>query len=143
MKTQQLSIFLENKPGTLEHAIKAMSDVNVNIRAMSLADTEDFGILRLIANSNDAAINALQNAGFIVQLTDVVAVEVPDRPGGLYGILSLLSQKEINTEYAYAFIARSSDKAVTIFRFTQTDKAIRLLIEKGVSIIPGEQLYSM
>ena len=143
MKTQQLSIFLENRPGALKQAIKALSDANVNIRAMSLADTEDFGILRLIANDNNTAINALQKVGFIVQLTDVVAVEVPDRPGGLYGILSILSQKEINTEYAYAFIARHSDKAITIFRFTQADEAIKLLAEKGVSIIPGERLYSM
>ena len=143
MKAQQLSIFLENKPGALKQAIKALSDANVNIRAMSLADTEDFGILRLIANDNNTAINALQEVGFIVQLTDVVAVEVPDRPGGLYEILSILSQQEINTEYAYAFIARNSDKAITIFRFTQTDEGIKLLTEKGVSIIPGERLYSM
>ena len=143
MKTQQLSIFLENKPGAIKNAVKALSDAKVNIRAMSLADTEDFGILRLIANDSNAAITALQKAGFTVQLTDVVAVEVPDRPGGLYEILSILSQKEINTEYAYAFIARKTDKAITIFRFTQTDEAIKQLTENGVSIIPGVQLYAM
>ncbi|MEK7375353.1 MAG: ACT domain-containing protein, partial [Thermodesulfobacteriota bacterium] len=102
MKVEQLSIFLENKPGGLEQVTRILKDAEINIRTLSLADTTDFGILRLIVNDVDAAALVLKTQGLRVSRTTVVAVEVPDRPGGLHGILEVLSRNGINVEYLYA-----------------------------------------
>ncbi len=143
MKVEQISIFMENRPGALEQATGALSKANINIRALSLADTSDFGILRLIVNDVEAAKKVLQDAGFTVKRTDVVAVEVPDRPGGLHGILAVLSAHAINVEYMYAFIERSGENAIIIFRFNPIDAAIDVLIKNGFSVLPGQKVYSL
>lgn len=143
MKVKQISIFLENKAGRLAEVTRILGEGQVNIRALSLADTTDFGILRLIVNDNAKALKILKENGFTVGETEVIAVEVPDRPGGLAGILAILYEAGMNVEYMYAFVERSSDNAVIIFRFDDIDAAIRALQSKGVKILPGEMVYSL
>ncbi|MFO7717572.1 MAG: ACT domain-containing protein [Desulfohalobium sp.] len=143
MKVEQISIFLENRAGRLADVTRELSESGVNIRALSLADTSDFGILRLIVTDHEKAKSALKEKGFTVGRTNVVAVEVDDQPGGLHTILDLLSSNSINVEYMYAFVQQSGKNAVLIFRFDRTDQAIELLHEHGVRIIPGKELYSL
>ena len=143
MKIEQLSIFLENKAGRLAEVTDVLASANINIRALSLADTSDFGILRLIVNDHETAKSALKNAGFTVGLTSVVAVEVPHVPGGLNSFLQLLGKKGVNVEYMYAFVHQCEKSAVIIFRFDRTDQAIELLQQHNITIIPGEKLYSI
>ncbi len=143
MKVEQISIFIENKSGRLAEVARVLGEKGVNIRALSLADTSDFGILRLLVDNTDIAQATLKESGFTVNKTEVVAVEVPDDPGGLYNILQVLDQAKINVEYMYAFVERNAGNAVIIFRFDEVDKAIAALGEKGVSILTGEHLYSL
>lgn len=143
MKVNQISIFLENKPGGLEFVTRVLRDADINIRALSLADTSDFGILRLIVNDTDKAEKALQDEGFTVRRTSVVAVEIPDRPGGLHSIMEAISGRDVNVEYTYAFVERSGENAIIIFRFDKSDEAIEVLTEKGFTVLPGEKLYRL
>ncbi|ACV68426.1 ACT domain-containing protein [Desulfohalobium retbaense] len=143
MKVEQISIFLENRAGRLADVTRVLSESGVNIRALSLADTSDFGILRLIVTDHEKAKAALKEKGFTVGRTNVVAVEVDDQPGGLHKILDLLTSNSINVEYMYAFVQQSGKNAVLIFRFDRTDQAIDVLQEHGVRIIPGSELYSL
>ena len=143
MKVEQISIFIENKSGRLAEITRILGDASINIRALSLADTTDFGILRLIVNDREKAKQVLKEKGFTVSKTEVVAVEVPDRPGGLSEILQTLDKETINVEYMYAFVERCGENAVIIFRFDETDKAISALQSKGFTILDGERLYSM
>jgi hypothetical protein len=143
MKVEQISIFLENKPGGLSSVTGALKDAGINIRALSLADTSDFGILRLIVDNVVKAKEVLNAAGFAVGKTHVIAVEVPDRPGGLHSILDLLTSNGINVEYMYAFVERSGENAVIIFRFDATDQAIEVLLKAGFTVLPGEKVYGL
>ena len=143
MKVEQISIFLENKPGGLEEVTRILKDAGINIRTLSLADTTDFGVLRLIVNDVDRASQVLKEQGFRTNRTIVVAVEVPDRPGGLHGILEVLSKNGINVEYLYAFVERSGEHAVIIFRFDAPDKAIDVLQKNGMTVLPGAKLYGL
>jgi hypothetical protein len=143
MKVRQISIFMENRAGRLSEVMQLVGDAGVNIRALSLADTSDFGILRLIVNDVDKAISALRKAGHTVSVTDVVAVEVPDRPGGLAGILTPLSAANVNVEYMYAFVEKATDKAVVIFRFEDVDAALKALKKAGVSVLSAETVASL
>ena len=142
MKVEQISIFLENKPGALESVMRLLKDADINIRSLSLADTSDFGILRLIVNDANKALRVLNDNGLRVSRTNVVAVEVPDRPGGLHSILAVLAQHGINVEYLYAFIEKSGENAVIIFRFDSPDDAVEVLLKNGFTVLPGERLYS-
>ncbi len=142
MKVEQISIFLENKPGSLENVTGILKDANINIRTLSLADTTDFGILRLIVNDVNTSIKVLKENGLRVSRTTVVAVEVPDRPGGLHSILEVLSKNGINVEYLYAFVEKSGQNAVIIFRFDAPDAAIDVLLKNGFTVMPGEKLYA-
>lgn len=143
MKVDQLSIFLENRAGRLAEVTRILSESGVNIRALSLADTSDFGILRLIVSDFEKAKEHLKAGGFTVGRTTVVAVEVPDKPGGLHGILEMLREAKINVEYMYAFVNQSGSHAIIIFRFDRTDQAIELLQKSGINIVPGEKLYAL
>ena len=142
-KVEQISIFLENKPGGLEFVTRVLRDAGINIRALSLADTSDFGVLRLIVNDAEKAKQVLKENGFTVGRTSVVAVLVPDRPGGLHSILELLTGSGINVEYMYAFVERSGENAVIIFRFDSTDQAIDVLLKAGFTVLPGEKVYGL
>jgi hypothetical protein len=143
MKVDQISIFLENKAGRLAEVTKTIADAGINIRALSLADTSDFGILRLIVTDFEKAKAALKERGFTVGRTTVVAAEVPDEPGGLSGILQVLSKEGVNVEYMYAFVQQSGKNAILIFRFDRTDQAIEVLQKNNIRIVPGEQIYSI
>ena len=143
MKVEQISVFLENKAGRLAEVAKILGDNGVNIRALSLADTTDFGILRLIVNDRQKAKQVLKDAGFTVGITEVIAVEVDDTPGGLARILTPLAENGINVEYMYAFVEKSSNKAVLIFKFENLEKAIEVLKANNITILPGEKVYNL
>lgn len=143
MRAEQISVFLENKAGRLAEVTAILAEADVNIRALALADTSDFGVLRLIVSDNEKAITALKNQGFTVGKTDVVAVEVEDKPGGLHRILHVLNQAGVNVEYMYAFVTQSGNNATMIFRFDNIDEAIRLLEENNVKVINGSQVYTL
>ncbi|MDD2604411.1 MAG: ACT domain-containing protein [Desulfobacterales bacterium] len=143
MHAQQISIFLENKAGRLAEVTGILAAAGVNIRALALADTSDFGVLRLIVDDNQKAENALKQGGLTVSKTDVVAVAVDDRPGGLHHILELLQNAGINVEYMYAFVQHSGANAVMIFRFDQPDDALKVLTADGLKVIEGRRLYTM
>ncbi len=141
MKVEQISVFLENRAGRLSDVTKTLSQAGINIRALSLADTSDFGILRLIVSDNEKAKKTLKEQGFTVGRTTVVPVEVKDSPGGLDTILDILSTNGINVEYMYAFVQQSGENAVLIFRFDRTDQAIELLLTHQVKVLTGQELY--
>ncbi len=143
MKVEQISVFLENRAGRLADVTRTLAESGINIRALSLADTSDFGILRLIVTDYEKAKKVLKEQGFTVGKTNVVAAEVQDKPGGLHAILTMLSQKGINVEYMYAFVQQSGENAVLIFRFDRTEEAIETLQENGIKIIPGDELYNI
>jgi hypothetical protein len=143
MKVEQISIFLENKSGRLADVAGVLAQAGVNIRALSLADTTDFGILRLIVNDTEKAKQVLKNCGFTVGKTEVIAVEVSDRPGGLAAILGVMKDNGINVEYMYAFVQKSGGNAIIIFRFDELEKAIDTLQKAGIRILKGEEVYAL
>jgi len=143
MKVRQISVFLENKHGRLAAVTRLLADHGINIRALSIADTSDFGILRLIVNQPEEAYQALKQQNFAVSMTDVIGVEIPDQPGGLARVLEILGQANINIEYLYAFLGRWLNGALVIFRVEQVDEAIAALAAGGVVTVAGEKLYSM
>lgn len=143
MKVEQISIFLENKSGRLADVTDVLAKAGINIRALNLADTADFGILRLIVNTTQKAKEVLKENGFTVGKTEVVAIEVPDRPGGLAGILNALQGEAINVEYMYAFVQKSGENAIIIFRFDDIEKAIVVLQKAGVRILKGEEVHAL
>lgn len=140
MQVEQISVFLENKTGRMSEVTAILAEADVNIRALALADTSDFGVLRLIVDDDEKANAVLKENGFTVGRTEVVAVEVEDRPGGLNKILEILRGAELNVEYMYAYVRHSGKDAVMIFRFDNTAAAIDALTSKGVSIIEREKL---
>ena len=137
MKIEQIAIFMENKPGHLRSICAALAEAGVNIRTLSLADTQQYGILRLLTDNAAKAREVLTKAGFVVNTTEVLAVEVDDKPGGLLNILDIIGESGINIEYMYAFTFRSGENAIMVFRFDDPDRAIRLLKEKNIRVIPG------
>jgi hypothetical protein len=141
MKIHQLSVFLENKPGRLSEPCKVLANNGISIMTLSLADTQQFGILRLIVRDWQKAKKALEEAGCIVKVTEVVAIEVEDHPGGLAHVLSSIEESAINIEYMYAFTFRSEDKAVIVFRFDNPDAAIEYLKTHNINVIGGVELY--
>ena len=143
MRVEQISVFLENKAGRLAEVTSILSEAGINIRALSLADTSDFGVLRLIVDDNQKAVETLKNRGFTIGETDVAAVEVEDRPGGLHKILEILNESQVNVEYMYAFAPYSGDKAVMIFRFDNIDEAVKILSKNDVNVINGNDVYTM
>lgn len=140
MKVSQISTFIENRPGRLHAACEALSASGVNIHTLSLADTSEFGILRLIVADPVAGKNALEKAGYVAKLTDVVAVEVPDDAGGLTNLLAKADQAGLGIEYMYAFSASVGERAIVIIRFTDPDRAIEELQKRGINVIEAVRL---
>ena len=140
MKLKQLSLFLENKPGAVSHPIRLLARAGINILTLSIADTGQFGILRLIARDWEKAKGLLEQAGFVVKVTDMVAVEVVDRPGGLADILDVLEKEGTNVAFMYAFTEKRKGRAVLIFRFDDPDAAIRVLQKKGINVVDSGDL---
>ena len=140
MKIRQVSVFIENKVGRIMEITEVLGENKINLRALTLADTSDFGVLRMIVDNVDKALSVLKDRGFIVKETEVVAVEVPDKPGGLARVLEILCIANINVEYMYAFFEQPKDKALLIFRFEDPGKAIDVLSEKGIQVAGGDSL---
>ncbi len=140
---EQISIFIENKEGRLAEVTAILRDAQVNIRALSLADTTDFGVLRLIVNDNDKATAALKSQGFTVGKTQVLAVEVNDKPGGLNQVLDPLWEKGVNVEYMYAFANPQCKNAIMIFRFDDIEKAKEILAENEIKVIDGQEICNL
>ncbi|WP_418791647.1 ACT domain-containing protein [Phosphitispora sp. TUW77] len=143
MKVHQISVFLENKSGRLAELTDVLGKAGINIRALSIADTSDFGILRLIVNNPEEAFKILKNDGFSVSITDVIAVEVQDEPGGLARVLEILQSAGINIEYLYAFLEKASNNALVVFRVEQIDDAVALLTKHGVNVVQGSDVYKL
>ncbi|QBG47059.1 ACT domain-containing protein [Verrucomicrobia bacterium S94] len=135
MKLKQLSVFLENKPGRLRELCALLADNGINIITISLADTEQFGILRLIVSDCEAAKYLLEKKGFVAKITEVIAVEVSDNPGGLRDVLQVEEAAEISVEYMYAFTIKSGENAVLLFRFDDMDKAVTALQSAGFKVL--------
>jgi len=140
---KQISIFLENKAGRLAHVTRVLGDAGINIRALSIADTSDFGILRVIVNDPEKAYRILRQADFTVSETEVIAVQVPDSPGGLASVLEKMSEVNLNIEYLYAFIGSSGNDALVIFKVEDIEKARNSFKEKGIKFLEEDQLYQL
>ncbi len=140
MKVKQISVFIENRSGRLREVAEVLGKNGINIRALSLADTSDYGILRLIVDKPEVALNVLKKANFTLSETDVIAVEVSDKPGGLSEVLEVLGDAGINVEYMYAFVEKSSDNAVMIFRIEDIENAIRALQKRNIVILNNERV---
>jgi hypothetical protein len=134
MEIKQISVFLENTTGRLSEVTKTLARAGINLRAISIADTADFGILRLIVDKNEEAVNALTSAGFTTRQTSVVAVEIEDVPGSLAGLMELFQQSQVNIEYLYASLEGRAGKAVVIFKLEDHDKGLRILKENGLAM---------
>jgi hypothetical protein len=134
----QISVFLENETGGLADVVQVLARAGVDLRALSLADETDFGILRLIVNDTERAISALNDAGFTVRKTPVVAVEIPDRPGGLAETLDAL--RGIAVEYMYAFVRKSGEQALVVFRFEDSAKAVETLRKAGTKLLDARDV---
>jgi hypothetical protein len=141
MKIKQLSLFIENKHGALSKPCKVLADADINIVTLCLADTQDFGILRLIVEKWQEAKAILESKSFIVNVTDVVAVEVDDSPGGLSKILSVLEKASLDVEYMYAFTCGSNGRAILVFRFEKPDEAIKLLATKKINVLAPAHIF--
>jgi hypothetical protein len=143
MFVEQISIFIENKEGRLAEVTAILRDANVNIRALSLADTTDFGVLRLIVNDNDKTEQVLKKEGFTVGRTKVMAVEIEDKPGGLNKVLDPLCENEVNVEYMYAFANPQCKNAIMMFRFDDYDKAFKILGQKNIKVFTKQEIKNL
>jgi hypothetical protein len=141
MKARQISVFLENKSGRLFEACKCLAEEEVNIRALSIAETADYGVLRLIVNDPDKAMRVMTERDFTVSETEVIAVEVLDEPGGLAGVLAPLYDANVNIEYLYCFVEKSGESAIVVFRVELLDEAIRALQGGGYKVLREEEVY--
>lgn len=140
---EQISVFLENKAGRLSEVTGILYEAKVNIRALALADTSDFGVLRLLVDDNAKAVTTLKENGFTVSKTEVVAVKVVDQPGGLHHILELLGGEGLNVEYMYSYVRNSGQHAVMIFRLDNVPAAVALLKKKGMDVLDRHQLNDL
>ncbi len=141
MKITQLSVFLENRPGRLSALCRTLADAGVNLNTLMLSDNGEFGLLRLLTPDVDKAKAIAIDAGYAVTTTEVVALQVPDRPGGLAGVLVLLEKAGVSVEYMYAFAERPGTDAVMVFRFDATDKALAALQAAGVPVFKPVDLF--
>ena len=132
MSIKQISVFLENKPGKLFEMTALLAENRIDMRALSIAETTDFGIARLIVNDAYQAAQVLREGQFIAQFSDVLAFAVPDEPGGLYNLLAEFNAAQVNIEYMYAFLGGEKGRAYMIFRVTDTEKAEKALVERGL-----------
>ena len=143
MNIKQLSIFVENKKGRLAEITEIISKANANIRALSIADTTDFGILRIIVDTPDAAAAALKEAGITVSVTNVIAIGIDDTPGAFSVPMRILSDAGVDVEYMYAFITRKSEKAYVILRVADNDVATTVLSENGIELLDEEGFHEL
>ena len=143
MQVRQISVFMENRAGRLQEITGVLADAKINLRALSLADTSDFGILRLIVDRPDDAVKILRQEGFTIRENVVIACVIADDPGGLNSILNSLARDGISIEYMYGFLGKHEHEAVMIIRVENVERAIELLLEDGFTLLKGEQIYAM
>ena len=143
MKLHQLSLFLENKPGRLKRPCQILADAGIDILTLSLADTQQFGILRLIVKDWARAKTVLESSGCIVNVTEVLAIDVENRPGGLLAVLDIIDQAGLAIEYMYAFAeGPRARKATMVFRFEEPDAALQTLADRGVNVVGSTELVA-
>lgn len=135
MNVTQVSIFLENKPGHLQNALKVLADININILTLTIAEASDFGIVRMIVNNPDEAARVLRENNFTCSTTEVLALEIEDKPGSLFRALESFRKRNLNIEYMYAFTEKRGGRAVMIFRFDDIEAAKESLVEEGYNIL--------
>ena len=143
MTIKQISVFLENKKGRLAQVTHILGQNNIDISAISIADTTNFGIIRMIVNKPDSAIQAIRDAGFTVNTTDVLAVEVSDCPGGLHQVLEILNHNNISIEYLYSFVRRPSQSALILFKVEDTDSTIKVLKDNNINVLSCQEVYNL
>ena len=143
MKLTQISVFLENRKGRLFEACSTLGQNSINIRALTIAETDTFGVLRMVVDNPDEALRVLKSGGFVATTTEIVAVEVSDTPGGLAGVLRVLTANDINVEYVYGFVEKKTEKALLVFRFETPDKAIDVLLKNNLKVIPEADLREL
>ena len=143
MKVKQLSLFLENKPGALSRPVKLLAKAKINILTLSLADTQQFGILRVVVRDWEKAKALFEKDGMVVKLTDMVAIEVDDKPGGLAAILEVLEKAKVNLEYMYGFTLKRESKGLLAFRFDDPDRAIEALQKKKIRLVESQELFGL
>ena len=143
MTVRQISVFLENRPGALHEFTQLLEAHNIDLRALSLAESEDFGIARVIVDDPLRASQVLKEEGYVSSMTKVLAVEIEDKPGALVGILNVLGEKKINLEYMYAFLAKKANSAFVVFRVADNDEAIRVLSECGIHTVSQEEMQEL
>lgn len=140
---KQISVFIENRKGRLAELARLLKEHGIDLKALSIADTTNFGILRCIVDNPERALSVIRDEGFTANLTEVLAVEVPDVPGGLSTILDYLAQEDISVEYLYSFVRTHSQSALILFRVEEPERAKELLVSKHVSILTAEQVYAL
>ena len=141
MPIKQLSLFVENQPGSLSKVCQVLKENRINISTLSLADTREYGILRLLIQEHDRARVVLEKAGYVVKVTDVLALTVPDHPGGLADTLAILDKHALSVEYMYAFTYGRSNKAIIVFRFENPEKASAMLKDEPIELVRAEELF--
>lgn len=141
MPIKQLSLFVENQPGSLSKVCQVLKENRINISTLSLADTREYGILRLLIQEHDRARVVLEKAGYVVKVTDVLALTVPDHPGGLADTLAILDKHALSVEYMYAFTYGRSNKAIIVFRFENPDKAVEQFKDEPIELVRAEELF--
>ena len=139
---KQISIFVENQPGKLAELTRLLADADIDLRTLSLADTRDFGILRIIVNQPEQAEALLRDNGWTFQVTPVIGVKVPDRPGGVAEVLEAINEAGVNVEYMYAFVNRIPGRADTVFRVDDIETTLKALTAKGIEILTPEEAYN-
>jgi hypothetical protein len=143
MKITQISIFLENRKGRLYEVCSLLGQNNINIRALTIAETESFGVLRIVVDKSDLAIKLLRDNHFVANFTEVVAIEVPDKPGGLASILKVFADNDVNIEYMYGFVEKFSDKALLVMRFEDTDFAQQILAKHNIHVVAEKDIQGL
>ncbi|MDH3359720.1 MAG: amino acid-binding protein [Desulfobulbaceae bacterium] len=143
MKVEQLAVFLQDGSERLADITAILAENGISIRALSLADTAAFAILRMIVNDNEKAQQILQEKGFTVGKNEVLVLEVPDKPGGLARVLDIAKDNDLQVEYMYAFVHKTGEAGLLIFRFSDPDKALELLNKEGVRVLSGEEIYAI
>ncbi len=143
MKITQISVFLENRKGRLFEVCSLLGANDINIRALTIAETESFGVLRIVVDKSDSAVKFLKANGFVANVTDVVAVEVGDKPGGLAAVLKVFAENNVNVEYMYGFVEKSGDKALLVFRFEDTDRAQKILADHSIKVVTESEIEGL
>ncbi len=143
MYAKQVCVFLENQKGRVAEVTRLLADEGINIRALSLADMPDFGVLRLIVNDRTRCVRALKDRGFVVQETEVIAAEIEDRPGGLSRIVEVMDREDINIEYIYAFVEKKENQAIVVFKIDDAARAAQALARSGVSILSEDAIQNL